>query len=154
MLFTIFITLGSLATGNLITFRYRSNMDPSPLEKMKMLVGENAFHEAESQNAGKPPPSKASLQGWTDVNEELEASSDEDLKILKDGSNKRVLPRSSFEEMQLPRGEPCKPATDFCPAIAASRMHHKYKDKRPQGFDEANARYFDKGKFWERKWTL
>ena len=137
-----------------ITFGCRNNMDFTPLEKMKMLVGENAFHKAESQNSGKPPSGKAGLQGWTDVNEELEASSDEDSKNQKDDSNKRVLPLNSLRKMPLPRGEPCKPTTDFCPAIAASRMHYRYKDKRPQGFDEASARYFDKGKFWERKWTL
>ena len=127
-------------------------MDITPLENMKMLVGENAFHEAESQITRKPKPGIAAQQGWADVNEALEASSDEDSSRLKEGSNKRVV--NNFADGPLSRGELCKLATDFCPAIAASRLHFKYKDKRPQGFDEANERYFDKGKFWERKWTL
>ena len=131
-----------------------AKMEVTPLERLKLLVGEEAFQEAERQAAEKPQPDTGTREGWADVNEELDISTDEDLKSSKQVRKKLFRTSRGSENGSITLGDLCKPGLEFCPVIAVSRMHYKYKNKRPQGFDEANERYFAKGKFWERKWTL
>ena len=117
-------------------------MEPSPLEDLKILLGETSITTTQNQDQPQHSTTK-----WTSIYDESDDSSG--------GRESVTKPRAGSSEIALSSiGRVSDPMVDFCPIVSVSRIHYKYKDKRPQGFEEADLRFFAKGKFWQRPWSL
>ena len=124
------------------------------LDRLALLVGKEALQKAEANAAENSPPlpGKAVRSPWLPRKEELEESDN-------DEPDKRVNPRfvetsSVIDTETVTIGEITSPNVEFCPVVALSRIHLKYKDKRPEGYKDASDLFFSSGKFWKRCWSL
>ena len=146
-------------------------MASTALSRLRMLVGEEAFQQAEVQAksqaecpvAGAPvagAPGAVSTNAndkWDPVNEEKGMSSDE-------VGTKEKLPTTRRSHKPLERaaeplpdavGRVSSPNIPFCPLIAVKNLAYKFRiNTSHTKFSEAKVRFFVDSKFWKRGWTL